>query len=325
MDIYINNAKVEFTLNGEQTAADIQRGMNAFLTQHERVLVSFAVDGDQTPAGLARPVNEIKEIRVESENVNELVTATLRSAADYLDKIDKVMADIGAYDQAQQDIELGLVRKDLADGLLVIVRLLESSAQVTRLVLPELTAVCAQVKDAATALQQAPDEAAAGKVVRGQLAPLLPEMRRQHAALALAGNAGKLRRRQLRDKFDRFAQELPALGEAFTQTAVHLQTGAEIKGLQVFQEAVGTLQDFINMLQEFQRLGDANFASLTTEDKTLAEWVQDFLLNLKSIVETFAKRDYVLLADLLEYEMAPRLARWQRILKILEPHLPPVD
>ncbi len=322
MDIYINGNKIDFTLNGEKTAGEVQRALNAELAKHERVMVSFAVDGDATPAALTRPVAAIGEVRVEMENVNELVQATLRGVSEYFDKLERAVNEIGGFAAEQQAIETGLVRKDVAEGLDWVCRAMSTSAALLSVPGNELPALGAEVAAVTAMLRGAADDAAAAQVLRDQVRPLLPRLRQQHAALTLAGNAGTLRRRRLHEEFEKFSQQLPQLAGAFRQTAVHLQTGEEIKGLQVFQEAVSELQAFIALLQEVQRLGETDFTTTVFEDKSLAQWVQDFLENLKSIVDTFGNRDYVLLADLLEYEMAPRLERWQRILAVLKPTLP---
>lgn len=324
MDIYLNNDRLEFTLNGEKTAGDVRAALTATLTPHDRILTAFAVDGDSSEAALAKAIDAISEIRAEAESVGDLVGASLRSASEYVEKMERAGSEIAGFDPQQQAVEAGLIRPMLAEGLEWVCRVLQYSATLTRQQPAGLAEACSEGNAVAQALKSA-DDVQARDLIMQRVRPLTGKLKQAQAALSLAGNAGKVRQRQLREQVARFVGELPVLNAEFRQTATLLQTGEELRGLQSFQEAVTKLQDLIAVLQDVQRLSGLDFNAERVDDKPLAHWVQDFLDTLKQVVDTFGNRDFVLLADLLEYEMVPRLERWQRVLQQVQTQLPPVD
>lgn len=322
MEIQVNGQPLEYTLDGETTVGEVKAALTRLFAPHGRVITALGVDGDSSEAALARPVTAVKMVQVEVAEVNTLVLDTLGNAGEYLGRVLKTIADVERLEPAQQPVEVELVRAQLVDGMGWVLKVVQNCAFLLKAAAPELTARVDNCAGVLIAVSAAPDREAAARLVLHELKPLVKGLHQVTAELILDSRGNRVQLRQARVELERFTGALPVLSGRFKEVAIALQSGREYQALQLFQEEILTLQEFIGFLQTVQGTPGLDFKALTVGDKSLADKVQDFLDQLKKIVATFANKDYVLLADLLEYELAPLLDSWREALPLLDRVLP---
>jgi len=324
MDILINGQKIDFTLDTEKTVAEVRESLNRLLAQQNQVIVSFTVDGDDQPAAWGRSVDDVGELGIQVEEITVLVQETLENAANYLTRIDVTIAEIEKFaEEEQQAIELDLVKKNLLEGLGWVGQVLQHAASLLVKTQPfGLGGDLARLKKCTEQLAAVGDQRAAWQLVLREIKPLVKRLQAVTDGLRRDDQTGELSVARLRDDLERFVQELPELQEKCLTIAVALQSGEEFKALQIFQEQTIRLQEFITFLQQVQKVAGVDYSKMRTAKGSFGEEIQNFLENLKQIVETFANRDFVLLADLLEYELSPCIETWVQALPTLAAALP---
>ncbi len=95
------------------------------------------------------------------------------------------------------------------------------------------------------------------------------------------------------------------------------------KRLIAVMEAVKPLIQFVHSLgmsysMDFEQIRLAS-------GQTLRERVEGFIGSMKEIIETQERKDYVALADFLEYQMPEDLESWQQILAVLQKEIEKAD
>lgn len=76
-------------------------------------------------------------------------------------------------------------------------------------------------------------------------------------------------------------------------------------------------EKFVSLLDLLKRALDLDFDTITTEDKSLADLHGDMTRALGGILQSQQNHDWISVADLLEFELAPILIIWSRIIPTL--------
>jgi hypothetical protein len=101
------------------------------------------------------------------------------------------------------------------------------------------------------------------------------------------------------------------------QTADSYRAGDETKGKELFVELINGLEWFVKIALMAELHLQVDFAETFCAGRTLTESVERFNRILLEIIAAQEQRDWVLLTDLLEYELAPQLELWREIFAML--------
>ena len=83
---------------------------------------------------------------------------------------------------------------------------------------------------------------------------------------------------------------------------------ADLKGISAFVQIMDKLAPFLNI----------DYSIYTYKEKTIKAYFDDLEAVLSKILETQKDRDYIMLADVIEFEMEPLLKVWQEVLESLK-------
>ena len=83
---------------------------------------------------------------------------------------------------------------------------------------------------------------------------------------------------------------------------------ADLKGVTAFVQIMDKLAPFLNI----------DYSIYTYKEKTIKAYFDDLEAVLSKILETQKDRDYIMLADIIEFEMEPLLKVWQEVLESLK-------
>lgn len=104
---------------------------------------------------------------------------------------------------------------------------------------------------------------------------------------------------------------------ALGQSADKFRTEDENEANKFFIKCVDGLQTFIGLLEKVKNLNDLDFETITYDSIPLVERERSLLKAFSSLYETQKQKDWITLADLLEYEMVPQISEWKNILPVL--------
>lgn len=92
-----------------------------------------------------------------------------------------------------------------------------------------------------------------------------------------------------------------------SEVAVRLQTGKEAEGMHTMVMVVELINKTVRVLPDFMR-SVPGAARLTIEGKNIGGFYDDFNVVLRELAGAFESKDSVLIGDLAEYEILPRLS-----------------
>lgn len=92
-----------------------------------------------------------------------------------------------------------------------------------------------------------------------------------------------------------------------SEVAVRLQTGKEAEGMHTMVMVVELINKTVRILPDFMRTVPGA-AGLSIEGRNIGEFYDDFNVVLRELAGAFENKDSVLIGDLAEYEILPRLS-----------------
>lgn len=120
------------------------------------------------------------------------------------------------------------------------------------------------------------------------------------------------------DSMDEYVEGLVALVE---QSADKFRTDDETVANRNFINGVEGLQTFVSIIDKVKSINGLDFASMKHGDATLGQKERELLQVLNSLFGTQKNRDWIGLADILEYELAPLIREWKDILRAIANNL----
>ncbi len=120
------------------------------------------------------------------------------------------------------------------------------------------------------------------------------------------------------DSMDEYVEGLVALVE---QSADKFRTEDETSANKNFINCVEGLQTFVGIIDKVKTINGLDFEAMRYEDNALATKEQELLQVLNTLFETQKRRDWIALADILEYELAPLVGEWKEILRLIANNL----
>jgi hypothetical protein len=286
MEIQVNNQLVDFTLEGERTLGEVVRGLERWLEGSPLVLYSVLLGGRELlnlppEQWTATPQAEVGRLEVTVKHNEELIAANLRTVAEFLAMARTFNSGTEADPALSEELARGLPH--LAESLR------------RHFPAPEV------------------DEGLAGLAAR--LSEAQPgagsEDRRRETGLRLEGlqNRVALRLEELEDPrgaLRRLVADLAPCIEHAAEVSLLLQTGRD-------REAMAAIVHFSELAQALVRLLEA--VKLPAIDgRPPQEYFGELNRILKELIEAFGAKDTVLIGDLMEYEIAPRLRQLQAVL-----------
>lgn len=285
MKIIVNDMPIDYQLEDETTAGSVVNGVKEWLTTNSHVVDQIQINGtvreesDQSWHPL--PVEETEEIRIEAHSLYQKQIEGLETLLAYT----------------------GLYRRVMLDG---------SEEQILA-VLEELPFVLDGIRNITPDLEGLLEEP-----LQGNRTEAPPRETRDKAAARAAELSLLLenRQRELLDPEHEMALTLAVLGEIlprFEEIPAELQAG---QGKGAMETVTRFTEIAIRMLRILPRVVEARPAlqSENVEDTPLADVIpaiHDLLLELEN---AFRNSDYVLVGDLLEYEVLPRFSALSTVL-----------
>ena len=286
MEILLNDQPLDFTLEGERTLGEVVHGLERWLEGSALVLYSVRHGGRELlglPAEqwAGTPQSEVGRLEVSVKHTGELARANLRTVAEFL-----ALAS-GFASRAEADPALAA---ELSRGLPALAESLRRHfpPEEVEAGLAGLAALLGgggpgdpggpSRQQTVTCLEQLED----------RVARKLEELENPRAALG------------------RLASDLePCLARA-SDVSLLLQTGRD-------REAMELIVRFTELSQALVRALES--AALPAVDgQEPREFFGELNRMLKELAQAFEARDTVLIGDLMEYEIAPRLRRLQAVL-----------
>ncbi len=113
------------------------------------------------------------------------------------------------------------------------------------------------------------------------------------------------------------AGQLTEVVEETKKTADFFRYKDESEANQRFVILIEIFQKFLSLLELLKKTLQLDFSAITTEDKSLGELQNDMMEILSLVLASQENKDWITLADLLEFELAPLLNTWSKVIPTL--------
>ncbi len=121
---------------------------------------------------------------------------------------------------------------------------------------------------------------------------------------------------------------LPHLREIIQAAADNLRWGKEAEGLKLYGSALELLSWFCELLRAIELTNPTAYQQLIVEGYPLSQIETNLKSRLGDMLEAQQKNDWILVADILEYELLELIDRWKKPLEVLREELsevPPAE
>ena len=109
-------------------------------------------------------------------------------------------------------------------------------------------------------------------------------------------------------------QYMDELAAMVAKSAEMFRASGETEANTNFVACIDGLQTFVGVIGKIRTLNGLDFAKMTHDSRPVSDREERLLQTLNSIYETQKRRDYVSMADILEFELAPPVLEWKDIL-----------
>jgi len=287
VEIKINNQPLDVTLENEKTLGEVISGLEAWLDDANLIVCSAHAGADDILSSQgweSLPVESIDVLYLTVTQADDLLKENLHTVEQFLTLLKTALAD--ADPSRIADLLSGIpylaesVRRQFSTDL--------------RSDLERLLTMLADTDAAAIAAWPPPVREEALRlitVLSERTARRIKELEEPEAVL-----------RELASELDRYVEKL---GEV----SILMQTGRDRDAMDTvigFSDLSGRLARVIAYTRSIRSSGEDG-ELLIPEGKNLQAFYADLNKQLEELVEAFQNRDSVLIGDLLEYEIAPRL------------------
>ncbi|KPL06610.1 hypothetical protein AMJ86_07905 [bacterium SM23_57] len=120
------------------------------------------------------------------------------------------------------------------------------------------------------------------------------------------------------EAFESADQHLQMLISETEKTATMFRVGEELGAQDRFSKCVSGLQWFLKALDALRGMMELDYTNMAVGGNSVEATIQEFVPMMDDILEAQAENDAILIADLLEYELVPKINRWRELLPELE-------
>lgn len=294
MEIQINNQNLDFSIESNETLGDVVKGIEAWLEGTDLVLYSVK-HGEQELLSLPSeqwaqtPHGEVGTLNVMVKHTRELTLLNLQTILEYLGMLKQGISAGGD----RQNRQL----KELLAGFPALVESLRKHFPDSESILQTLVTLFGDT-EADQVLSWGEEKKAQAynliDLISTQVSFRLQELQDPKAALRTLSGA------------------LKVCIEEISEISILLQTGKD-------RQAMDTMVRFSELSQSLVRVVASVFSENHSQVDVGGMSLRDFYIELNSILaellEAFEAKDSVLIGDLMEYEIAPRLQQLRSFLQ----------
>jgi len=286
VEIQINNQNLDFTIEQNETLGEVVKDIETWLDGTDLVLYSVK-HGDRELLSMPyeqwgpTPHSEVGTLDVKVKHTRELAGANLQTILEYLDMLKRSVT-------ANDGERLG----ELMSGFSALIESLQKHFPNDPLLQNLVSLFGAGEAEQVLAWPEGMRQQALELVeaIRARVSFRLQELQDPKAALKTLSGA------------------LSVCIEEVSEISILLQTGRD-------RQAMDTIVRFSELSQNLVRLVSSIFPNNSNKD--LEAFYHELNGVLSELLEAFDARDSVLIGDLMEYEIAPRLERLRSILQEL--------
>lgn len=283
MEIRINDTVLDFTLENEKILGEIIEQIDHWLNSSKLILTSIIFDNKEllslpTPEWRDIPVEKVKTLKLTAKPGYEVRADNMQTILEFLTLLRNALQS--------RDMKLF---KELQEGFSIMAESIKRHLPDH----PETELALAELSNLINSISWEKAEVARALHLTKQLTEiinkLLTEIRNPVKAL------------------NNLALELEQCISEISDVSLLLQTGKDRKAMEAIIRFSELNENLVRIFQNLKNNRQKETEELTIDGMSLEKFYSELNTILKELVEAFHAQDSVLIGDLLEYEIAPRL------------------
>lgn len=310
MDVIINKEKIDFDLDGNENCGSIVNDLRSWLFQKKHIMLKTIVNSEEYNPVIhdALIISEIKKIEIDTEHIEILTLNSLSELKNYADRVEDNIGKINAEPSKFSDQKILDLFLQMKDGYSWCVKAVDNISKVLQVGVDnvKINQLCNDFTMSLNELAPVIDPVVikrlmtSGRVasINNSLLMLIAELFTELKAKKTLLSFDELieRSAELREILSKLKDELITVSEK-------LQIGESVEAMNLLKEKFSTLESITNFFQQAQHSVSIDYKSILVNDKSVQEYLDNYLKLLKELLDSFETKDYVMLADLIEYEL----------------------
>jgi len=283
LEIRINDTVLDFTLENEENLGEVIEQIDLWLQGSDLVLTSITFDDKEllslpSPEWQNIPVEKVKTLKLAAKPRYEILATNMETILEFLSLLQKALEN--------HDINL---LEELQEGFCVMTESVTKhlpGSQQTELALAELSNLVNSISWEKAEVDKALH-------LTKQLAETFTRLLTEISNPVKALNSLTL--------------ELEQCISEISDVSLLLQTGKDRKAMETIIRFTELNENLIRVFLNLKKNRRKEIEKLAIDGMSLEKFYTELNVILKELVEAFQAQDSVLIGDLLEYEIAPRL------------------
>lgn len=326
MELYINNEKVDYKLEGEEKPTDIIKGVESWLSSQNLAIDEILINDEKhfySPEDKhieEIPVSDIKTIKIKTVSFEENAFSMLFEAYAYLNK---VLAFSREKDEkAFADMREGLTWAINASTRSMAILGLDSKV----FNLNENVKNINILNERLSNVLENESEGSAISFFEKEMREEIWNMARvlesslASAEIKLIKTVGaEISEENAVERLNMLIDLIEPLVALLEKTVTSLQTGKDKEALVGIEKMSEGLQSLFHVLSVIKQKFALDYSSISIDGKSFEEMSEELKSSFEEILTAFENEDYVTVSDLFEYEIKERLMAYTSYIeKIIE-------
>ncbi len=326
MKIFINDSELNFTLENEKNLKEIVDSINDWLFTDNKIIDQIIIDDEIYNGSIEDLENylikDVKILKLTAIEIDTLVRSSLLEIKRYLLEVIHIIENLKEF--KTEDTE------KLINGMEWVINILERSNNLynyeNKINKKDLNFAeeLRTLKDAITFLKELLKKEENDEInnfIKNDIKKII-EKWSKNIDILVEKSKGRfdninIARNKVTEQIYKIINKIPDILKMIEVIYNDLQIGNEKHAMENMQILIETLESIISLLQLIKTTFSLNYKNIIYDDKSVEEYNIELTGILKELLEAMESNDTVLISDLIEYELSPRLEKYREVLKII--------
>ncbi len=326
MKIFINDSELNFTLENEKNLKEIVDSINDWLFTDNKIIDQIIIDDEIYNGSIEDLENylikDVKILKLTAIEIDTLVRSSLLEIKRYLLEVIHIIENLKEF--KTEDTE------KLINGMEWVINILERSNNLynyeNKINKKDLNFAeeLRTLKDAITFLKELLKKEENDEInnfIKNDIKKII-EKWSKNIDILVEKSKGRfdninIARNKVTEQIYKIINKIPDILKMIEVIYNDLQIGNEKHAMENMQILIETLESIISLLQLIKTTFSLNYKNIIYDDKSVEEYNIELTGILKELLEAMEANDTVLISDLIEYELSPRLEKYREVLKII--------
>jgi hypothetical protein len=311
MDIIINNEKIDFELSSEDNCFSIIDELRKWVNSKNHIVLEIKIDSDiydsEKHGNLKE--NDITQINLKTEHIEILTINSLTELKKYSDRVYSYIVNIRKKPETFSDQKLSEIFLQLKDGFRWCTKAIDNIVKIIHKNLHANEEYQALFKSFNIKINSLEGIMNPGDIKKMFLNNEIEELNSILEKIVvylykkLQENKTLLTFDEILEGISDNEKMLKGFKDEIIEIAEKLQIGETVDAMNLLKEKFAVLEKVIALFNQIKNSISFDYENITINEKSLKIYIDEFLDLMKELLDSFKTQDYIMLADLLEYEL----------------------